>query len=167
MEESTVYRRASVREFTDEPVAVEDIRELLRAAMAAPSACNQQPWEFMVIRNKEKLEELSHCTRYSGPVGRATACIVACYHQVKYMGMVQQDLGASVENLLLRATELGLGAVWVGVCPERAYMDNVARIVNPPEGLEVFCLVALGHPAKEPFLRGIKHFDESRIHWDD
>ena len=165
-ETSIVYRRASCRDFTDEPVADEDIRELLRAAMAAPSACNQQPWEYMVIRNKETLEKLSHCSRYSGPVGRATACIVACFHKVKYMGMVQQDLGASIENLLLRATELGLGAVWVGICPERTYMDNVAAVVNPPEGLEVFCLVALGHPAREPYLRGPSHFDESRIHWD-
>lgn len=166
MDESIIYRRSSVRYFTDEPVSEGDIREVLRAAMAAPSAHNRQPWEFMVVRDKEKLEQLSRCSRYSGPVGRATACVVVCYHQISYMGMFQQDMGACVENLLLRATELGLGSVWVGIYPERDYINNVKSVMEPPEGVEPFCLVGLGHPAQEPKPTGPSRFDEARIHWD-
>ena len=166
MDESIIYRRSSVRYFTGEPVREDDIREVLRAAMAAPSAHNRQPWEFMVVRDKEKLEQLAHCSRYSGPVGRATACVVVCYHQISYMGMFQQDMGACVENLLLRATELGLGSVWVGIYPEREYINNVKNVMEPPEGVEPFCLVGLGHPAQEPKPMGPSRFDEGRIHWD-
>ena len=165
MDTSVIYRRASVRYFTDEPVAEDEIREVLRAAMAAPSAHNRQPWEFFVVRDKDRLEALSHCSRYSTPVGRAPVCIVVCTRKVSYMGMVPQDCGACVENLLLRAAELGLGAVWVGIMPERDYMKNVADIIEPPEGVEPFCLVALGHPASEPKVTGPTRFDETRIHW--
>ena len=166
MDESIIYRRSSVRYYTDESVTEDEIREVLRAAMAAPSAHNRQPWEFMVVRDKEKLEELSHCSRYSTPVGRATACVVVCYHEIEHMGMFQQDMGACVENLLLRATELGLGSVWVGIYPVEKYINNVANVMSPPEGVEPFCLVALGHPNQEPSPKGPGRFDESRIHWD-
>ena len=113
-----IFHRTSIRKYQEKPVEPEKIEKLLRAAMAAPSAFNQQPWEFYVIRNKEKIGKLSTVTPYTGCAVHAPLVFVACYRKnCKALHYAQIDLSAAVENLLLEADALGLGAVWMGVAP--------------------------------------------------
>ncbi len=170
MEDDFIFERTSVRSFTDEPVAAEDLERLLRAAMAAPSATNQQPWEFWIVTERKRLEELSSCSPYAGPTKRAAAAIVPCIKTegVPVPGMAAQDMGAATENLLLEATHLGLGAVWQGIYPDQERADAVARFLGIAGRHDIvpFAIVAVGHPARKPAPTGPGRFDPARIHWD-
>lgn len=162
-----IFKRASVRKFTRDLVTDDEVRALLRAAMAAPSAGNQQPWEFYVARDRETLRRLSEATPYAKPAAEAACVITVCARTegLRFPPCVPQDLGACVENLLLEAVDLGLGAVWMGVAPEPDRVAAVAEVLGTPEGLEPFAMVAIGFPELEPTPKGRDRFDETRIHW--
>ena len=166
MEDHTIFERASVRAYTDEPITDAQIEDLMRAAMAAPSAGNQQPWEFYVVQNHDLLAQLATVSPYAGPVGKAPLGIVACVRKdtLKHLGFESQDMGACVENLLLEATNLELGAVWLGIAPIQERMDAVARVLDIPAALEPFAIIAVGHPAGQTRITGPKRFDPERIH---
>lgn len=121
-----IFHRTSIRKYQETPVEAEKIETLLRAAMAAPSACNQQPWEFYVVRNKEKIKELSEASPYAGCAKGAPVVFVPCYRKNCQVPMYAEiDLSAAVENLLLEADSLGLGAVWMGIAPQKDRMVDV------------------------------------------
>lgn len=162
-----IYKRASVRKFTDEAVTDDQVRALLRAAMAAPSAGNQQPWEFYVVRDRALLAALAQTSSYAKPAAGAACVIVPCSRTegLRFAPCVPQDMGASVENLLLEAVEQGLGAVWMGVSPVPERMRAVADVLELPAGIEPFALVACGRPATPPTPKGEERYDESRVHW--
>jgi nitroreductase len=158
-----IFHRTSVRKYTDVPVAPEHIEQMLRAAMAAPSACNQQPWEFYVTTQRETLDVLSACSPYAkmlrtAPLGfvvcSRTACRIPLYAQI--------DCAAATENLLLMADALGLGAVWIGIAPQEERMAAVREAIALPEHLTPFCLIACGHPAVEQQQQD--RYDPSRVH---
>ncbi|MDO4182675.1 MAG: nitroreductase family protein [Coriobacteriia bacterium] len=161
-----IYARTSVRQFTDQDLTEAEIEKLLRAAMAAPSAGNQQPWEFYVVRDADARQQLSQASPYAKPAGAAPVVVVVCQRTegLRFRECAPQDLSAAVENLLLEAAHMGLGAVWMGVAPEQDRMDNVAAAVKMPSGLEAFALVAVGHPAAKPQPKCAGYYDESRIH---
>ena len=160
----SIFHRVSVREFTDDPVKSVDVEWLMRAAMAAPSACNQQPWEFYVVRDKDTIQALSKCSPYSSPAASAPLVIVPCYRTegLEAPDYPLIDLSASVENILLQADSLGYGAVWIGIAPNETRMANVAEVLKIPETLKPFCLIPVGVPAKTH--EQINRFDRSRIH---
>ena len=161
-----IFERASVRDFTDEPVSDADVERLMRAAMAAPSAMNQQPWEFFLTRDHDLMVELSRASMFARPLRRATLGIVVCQRKkVKIPAIAPQDLGAAMENLLLEATQLGLGAVWMGIAPDQKRQARVAEIAGLPADLESFSLVAVGHPKGETRVNSPSRYDESRVHW--
>lgn len=144
-----IMTRRSTRQFTDEPVSTEQLETLLRAAMAAPSAGNQQPWRFVVARDAEVRAKLAVATQYSSPVGRAPLGIVvlADTHENKHPGYWVQDCSAAVQNILLAAHALGLGGVWIGVHPVEEREARVREIVAAPKGFAALCMIAIGHPA--------------------
>lgn len=146
---TTIMTRRSIRQYTDEDVTTEQLLTLLRAAMAAPSAGNQQPWRFVAVRDPGQRAKLAEATPYSSPIGRAPLGIVvlADTRENKHPGFWVQDCSAAVENLLLAAHAIGLGGVWIGVHPNADRSAAVAKIVNPPQGFEVLSMVAIGHPA--------------------
>lgn len=162
-----IFKRASVRSFTDEPVTDDEVRALLRAAMAAPSGGNQQPWEFYVVRDRETLDRLAGVTPYAKPAASATCAIVPCMRTegLRFPSLAVQDVSAAVENLLLEAVDQGLGAVWMGIAPAPEDMAAVAGIVGAPAGLEPFAIIACGRPEQEPVAKGADRYDESRVHW--
>lgn len=164
-----VLARTSVREFTAQDVTDEEVHRLLVAAMAAPSACNQQPWEFYLTRDRSLMEKLAQATPYSKPTASAALAIVACTRSEGLVTPphVPQDMGACVENILIEAAGMGLGTVWMGVAPTRERMNEVARIMDIPAeaGLEPFAIIAVGHPAGKVAPRGPERFDEARVHW--
>ena len=128
---NSIFHRTSVRDYLNKEVEQEKIEQIMRAAMAAPSACNQQPWEYYVVTNKSKIEELSLSSPYAKCTAKAPVAFVACYRKETVIPMYSQiDLSASVENVLLEADSLGLGAVWLGVAPIEERMLKVKEILS-------------------------------------
>lgn len=143
-----IFNRRSIRSFQDRPVEPEKIERLLRAAMQAPSACNQQPWEFIVIQEPATLAKLAGISPHAGPVGKAAAAFVllADKDRLVISDAWQQDLGAAAENLMLEAVHLALGSVWLGVATSKAASDKVRAFFDLPEKLLPFALIAVGYP---------------------
>lgn len=160
-----IFKRISVRKYEDRPVEPEKVEKILRAAMAAPSARNQQPWEFYVVTSKEKIQELSRCSQYASFLKDAPLAIVPCCRKTGLASPLygEIDLSIATEHILLEAVELGLGTCWMGIAPVRERMDAVNRVLGNPENLEAFALVACGYPAEERPQQD--RYDESRIHW--
>ena len=143
----SIFHRVSIRKYKQDPVEDEKMEKILRAAFAAPSAQNQQPWEFYVITDRNIIKTLSGVSQYSGCLAGAPSAIVPCYRKdcirPKYTHI---DLSAATENILLEADALGLGAVWLGIAPVEERMARVREILDIPDGLEAFAIVALGYP---------------------
>lgn len=159
-----IFERYSVRNFTDQAVSKEDIEKLLHAAMQAPSAVNQQPWEFYVVTDKEKLKELSEVTMYTKPIAKAPLCIVLVNRKETVAKDFQDiDMAICAENIMLEAVSLGLGSVIMGVSPLEERIEAVNKILDLPNDLEAFALLAIGYPSGKPRVQN--RFDASRIHW--
>ena len=161
-----LLKRRSVRKFTEEAVSDEDITELLHAGMSGPSACNKTPWEFFVITNPEILEKLRKSARFSKI--SAPLAIVVCGNLSKalplsFSSFWIQDCSAATENILLRATDLGLGAVWCGIHPMKRAEKNVSDILSLSEKLIPLNIIYIGHPAEESEARD--QFSEKKIHF--
>jgi nitroreductase len=147
-----IMTRRSVRSFTDEPVSEEQLEALLRAAMAAPSAKNEQPWRIVVTRDRDVLRRWSMATPFARPLAGAAAGLAVCGETVaiKHSGFWVDDCGAATQNILLAAHAIGLGAVWIGVAPSKLMIANVRRILKPPRSVTPFALIAIGHPLTQP-----------------
>ena len=161
-----LLKRRSVRKFTEEPVSDEDISKLLHAGMSGPSACNKTPWEFFVVTNPEILEKLRKSARYSKIT--SPLAIVVCGNLSKalplqFSSFWIQDCSAATENILLEATNLGLGAVWCGVHPMKTAEKNVREALSLPEKLVPLNIIHIGHPAEEPESRD--QFNEKKVHY--
>lgn len=143
-----IFNRRSIRKFKDQAVEPEKIDKLLRAAMQAPSAANQQPWEFIVVKDKEALGRLSRVSPYSKPVAGSavTFVLLANENELKIPSAWQQDMAAATQNLLLEATHLGLGGVWFGVATSDDTMKSVRNLYDLPEAIKPFALVSVGYP---------------------
>lgn len=143
-----IFNRRSIRKFLDKPVEQDKIRKLLQAAMQAPSAGNQQPWEFIVVEDKETLNRLSLMTPYSKPAAGAPVAFVllADCRELRHSTFWPQDLGAAVENILLEAVHLELGAVWMGVATNESAEDFITELFHLPDFVNPFAVVAVGYP---------------------
>ena len=159
-----IFTRVSIRKYQPRPVEPEKITAILRAAMAAPSAGNQQPWEFYVITNPELIAQLSTVSPYSGCAKGAPVVIVSAYREKLWAPMYAEiDMSIAMENLWLACEEQGLGGVWMGIAPQPERMQAVEQLVGIPEGLRAFAIFPLGYPAEERQQQD--RFDESRIHY--
>lgn len=163
---NAIFQRRSIRRYTKEKVSDETAKKLLQAAMAAPSANNQQPWEFIVIRDKKTFARIMEVHPYSTPLLEADLAIVVCGNtdREKGKGYWVQDCSAATQNILLETQYLGLGAVWLGVYPREERVNGVKEILNLPEAVIPLSIVAIGYPAeqKEP----VDRFDETKIHYE-
>lgn len=161
-----ILSRRSIRAYTEEPVTAGDIETILRAAMAAPSAGNQQPWRFVVTTDRATLDEMAECTPYGKMLREAPLAITVCADTVdlKHQVMWQQDCGAATQNALLAIHALGLGAVWLGFWPKIERVDPLKRVLGLPEAVEPYCVLSVGHPAetKQPADR----YREEHVHRD-
>lgn len=159
-----IFHRISVRRYEDRPVDTALAEQVIRAAMAAPSAGNQQPWEFYVITKKEVLEALSRVSPYASCLAGAPLGIAAVYTEgCRWPQYCPQDMGAAAQNLLLEADSLGLGSVWLGIAPLEDRMEKAAAILGLPEGRRVFALFPLGWPAESRPQED--RFKPERIHY--
>ena len=151
----TIMTRTSIRSFTDRQVSADTIEMLLRAGMAAPTAVNKQPWHFVVVNDRAKLDELGGNGRQSQMWKESPLAIVVCGDMDKALeGPAQafwvQDCSAATENILLAAHALGLGAVWTGCYPMEERMANVSQVLNLPETIIPLCVIVMGYPNEQP-----------------
>ncbi len=162
----SVYRRKSIRKYKTEPVPEHKVKSLFIAAMSAPSAGNERPWHFILVREKELLEKLSGTSPYAKPVGGAPGCIVVCgdLSLEVHKGFWVQDCSAATQNILIAAEENQLGAVWIGVYPLEERIRHIREIFGLPKTIIPFALVPFGFPDENREAQ--KRFDESRIHYD-
>jgi nitroreductase len=159
-----ILSRRSIRRYTDQPVSDETIKELLEAAMSAPSAGNEQPWHFLVIREREILDEIPKYHQYSHMLKDAPVAIMVCGDKrlQKYEGYWVQDCSAATENILIAAQAKGLGGVWLGVYPIESRVTALRKLLGIPEQVTPFSLISLGYPAEQK--PRSERYDESRIH---
>jgi len=135
---------------------------MLEAAMAAPSASNLKPWHFVVITDRQKLDNLAKVHPYGRMLLEAPLCIAVCGDKTISADFWVQDCSAAAENLLLAATALGLGAVWLGVYPREDRVSAIRKVLNLPKTIVPLNLIPIGHPAEEKEPR--TQYDELRVH---
>lgn len=146
-----IMTRASVRKYLDKPVETEKINTMLRAAMAAPSAVNKQPWHFVVVTERALLDALGEANPHAGMIKQAPLAIVVCGDMSKALeGTAKdywvQDCSAATENLLLAAHGLGLGAVWTGTYPLQERCEAVQKALDLPSDLVPLNTLVIGYP---------------------
>jgi nitroreductase len=161
-----IFKRRSIRKYTSEPVPDDLLKELLKAAMAAPSAGNEQPWHFVVIRNRSILDEIPTVHPYSQMVKQAPVAILVCgdLKLAVHGEMWVQDCSAATENLLVAVQAKGLGAVWLGVYPRKERINGLRKLLNIPTTVVPFSLVPVGYPAEQKL--PANRYNESRVHND-
>ncbi len=159
-----ILTRRSVRAFTAQPVSPERITQLLEAAMQAPSACNQQPWQFIVITDRKTLDELPAIHPHAEMSRQAALAIIVCgdLSLETCKGYWAQDCSAATQNLLLAAHALGLGAVWTGIYPVEDRVAAFRKRFGLPDHVIPLCLVPIGYPA-EP-VEPVSRYKPERIH---
>ena len=147
--------RTSIRQYTDQTVSADTIETLLRAGMAAPTAVNKQPWHFVAITDREKLDGTATANPNAGMAKKAPLAIVVCGDMKKALeGPARafwiQDCSAATENILLAAHALGLGAVWTGLYPNEDRAKAVSELLKLPETIIPLCAIVIGYPAEQP-----------------
>ncbi|MEW6218137.1 MAG: nitroreductase family protein [Thermodesulfobacteriota bacterium] len=163
---AAIAGRRSIRRYQERPVPEAMVEALLAAAMQAPSAGNAQPWHFVVITDRTLLGQVRQINPYAAMAGHAPLAILVCAELAceRFPGNWVLDCAAAVENLLLAAQDLGLGAVWTGIYPERARMDGFRLLFGLPEGVLPHTLVPVGFP--DQALPAEQRFRPERVHRD-
>ncbi len=159
-----VLSRRSIRAYTSEPVDDDHVERLLRAAMAAPSAGNQQPWHFVVLRGREIMRAVSGVHPYSKMLLQAPVAVLVCGDPGAgtWPQYWEQDCAAATQNLLIEAELLGLGAVWLGVHPLAERVEGIRALLGIPATVVPFAIVPVGWPAERK--RPSDRYDPARIH---
>ncbi len=145
-----ILSRKSVRSYTEQEVSQEQIETILKAAMAAPSGVNLQPWRFVVVREQTTKEKLA--VGFNKMIAQAPVAIVVCgvtRSDGQPNGNWTADCAAATENLLLAVEALGLGAVWTACYPYEVRMDPTIEALGLPEDVKPYCIVPIGYPAGE------------------
>ncbi|HAC61340.1 MAG TPA: nitroreductase family protein [Lachnospiraceae bacterium] len=160
-----IFHRVSIRRYEKRTVEREKILQILRAGMQAPSAKNQQPWEFYVVTDPEKILAVSEFSPFSGCAAGAPVLIISVYRKegLRAPAFAQIDMAIAQENMWLETDSLGLGGVWLGVAPEQRRMDKIRKILDLPDVVEPFSVFVLGYPAETRQQQD--RFEEGRIHF--
>jgi nitroreductase len=159
-----IYTRRSVRKYRPEMVPKEIIENLLKAAMSAPSATNRQPWHFVVITQREKLDSIPQFHPYSNMLFQAPLAIAVCGDTLVQPDFWSQDCAAATQNILLAAHAQGLGGVWLAIYPREPRIKGLQSMLNLPEHIVPLSLISLGYPleTKSPSNR----YDETKVHFN-
>ena len=166
---TNIMTRVSVRQFTGEKISQAQVDTLLRAAMAAPSAINKQPWAFFVVTDQALIDRLGAALPYSRCQNGAACAIIPCGDLSKAIEGAGRDfwindVSAATENLLLAAHAMGLGAVWTGLHPDMERVKMVQEMLGMPEHIVPLCIVPVGVPAEQPAVK--EKYNEANIHYN-
>ena len=157
-------KRRSVREFTNQEIKDSDIQKILEAGVAAPSAKNQQPWEFIVIKDRNVLNKLSE--NLSPLYAKSKVTIILCMRKEGLFSATRavQDMSACMQNMMLEATHLNIGSCWIGTYPDPNRMLPLSTILQIPSDIEPFCGLVLGHPKDLTVFKEVER--EAIIHYN-
>jgi len=161
-----ILSRRSIRKYTSQQIADQVIKELLEAAMSAPSAGNSQPWHFVVITARQILDEFPKIHPYSQLINGAPMAILICGN-LKVQdreGVLAQECAAATENLLLAVHAKGLGAVWLAIYPVEERIIGVRKLLKIPENILPISLIPIGHPAEKK--SRAYRYDDSKVHYN-
>jgi len=159
-----IFERRSIRKYTSQAVSSEQIKTLLTAAMSAPSAGNEQPWEFVVITERELLDSIPEIHPYSHMLKEASVAILVCgnLQRERHSGFWVQDCSAAAENLLIAVQEMELGAVWLGIYPETDRVEKFRAKFGLPKEVVPLCLIPIGVPAESKTTHD--RYKDDRVH---
>ncbi len=159
-----IMTRRSVRRYAPGKVAESQLRKVLEAAMNAPSARNRQPWQFVVVRQRETLLKMTDVHPYAQMLREAAAALVICGDLTgdKDGAYWEQDCAAATQNALLAAHALGLGAVWLGIHPREERVKGVQRLLRLPKDVVPLSIVSLGRPGEKP--PKVRRYDAGKVH---
>jgi nitroreductase len=152
--------RRSIRSFTDQSVSRATIEEIVGFGRLAATAMNEQPWEFVVVTERERLQKLPKILGHAEFIASAAACIIVLCRNTKHY---LEDGCAASEQILLATHAYGLGACWVAAEKE-SYADQVREFVDAPVGYKAICLIPVGYPAEHPSIE--KRTVTEVLHWE-
>ncbi|HET6486068.1 MAG TPA: nitroreductase family protein [Spirochaetia bacterium] len=160
---SILFARRSIRKYTSAPIGAADVRSILEAGMAAPSANDRQPWQIVAVQDRTMLRELADAHPYGRMLADAPLGIAVC-GDPSVSTWWEVDCAAATENMLVAAAGLGLGGVWLGVHGDAERERSIRKVLGVPDRIGILSLIAIGHPAehKEPRTQ----FDPSKVHTD-
>ncbi|MCX7926721.1 MAG: nitroreductase family protein [Candidatus Omnitrophica bacterium] len=159
---SVIKRRRSVREFIDKPIPQEVLEAIVDAGRFAPTARNIQPWEFIVVTDKQSLKNLAEITDHGKFLARAAACICVVSTDTKYY---LEDCSAATQNILLAAVTFKVGSCWIAA-DKKPYCEKIKELLGIPPKYKVVSLIALGYPlTKKVFYQMPKRPLEEVLHW--
>ncbi|HHX78410.1 MAG TPA: nitroreductase family protein [Acholeplasmataceae bacterium] len=163
-----INKRRSIRKYINKEIEQEVLEKIVRAGMQAPSAINQQPWHFFVIKDKDKLIALSKLTMYSKMLANASACILLATDKrnVKASTMYSQDMAAATQNVLLEAAYLGVGSCWIGIYGRIDRMEKVKDFLLLEEHFEPFALVSLGYPENKDDFKFVDRYNINKVTYE-
>ena len=161
-----IYARRSIRKYLEKPVEKEKLTELARLGAAGPSATNRCPWVFIIVDETEGMEKLRHTTMFGKFI--APAAMVVCGNMKKTLPLYAkdfwiQDCSAAMENILLGAVEMGLGAVWLGIMPIKQAVRKMSKTLNLPDHIVPLGVAYIGYPDEEKEPR--TQFTEDMVVW--
>ena len=161
-----IHTRRSVREYQNKPVPEELVKELLAAAMQAPSAGNGRPWQFIVITDRELLARLPSLHPNAAMAAHAALAVLVCgdLKLEPYPGNWTSDCAAATQNLLLATHAKGLGAVWTGVHPNQARIAAFQQLLGLPEHVVPLALIPIGYPLAPPPQE--ERFEAAKVHYN-
>lgn len=159
-----ILTRRSIRKYTPASVSEELIKELLEAAMSAPSSSNGQPWHFLVIDDRKIFNEIPKLHPYANMLRGASVAIVVCgdLQLEKSEGCWVEDCSAATENILIAAHAKGLGAVWLGVNRRQERVKGIRKLLGLPDHVLPLCVISIGYPAEKKSREN--RYNPSRIH---
>ena len=159
-----ILTRRSVRKYNKKPLSNQIIKELLEAAMSAPSAGNEQPWHFIIINEPEILEKIPTFHNHAQMLKDASLAILIFSDMEldKHNGMWNQDCSAATENILIAVRAKGLGAVWLGIFPREERVKGMKDLLSIPDNIVPFSLISIGYPAEKQ--ERVDRYKSERIH---
>jgi len=165
----TIFARKSVRSYRSDAVPDEKLQMLVRAGMAAPTAVDKRPWEFVVVTDRAVLKQLADALPYAKMADRAAAAIIVGGDVRKQWGGMESDYwimdcSAATQNILLAAESMGLGAVWTAVYPEDSRVRAVRQILGIPPHVVPLNLIPVGVPAGRE--KAKDKYDPKQLHWN-
>lgn len=164
---NSIFRRRSIRTFTEQSIDDKQIENILRAGMQAPSAHNFQPWEFMVIRKPETKDAIANISPHAKLAAKADTLIVVLANMnqvVKENLWWQQDMGACTQNMLIQVAEEGLGGVWLGFYPVQERVEGIQVLFELSEHLVPYSVIAVGHSERQN--EYVDRYDREKVHFE-
>jgi len=161
-----IFNRRSIRKYKSKDVEEEKINKILKAGMAAPSAGNEQPWEFIVVTEENLKEKIMDVHPYSDMLKQAPVAILVCGNMTekRFEGYWEQDCAAATQNMLLMVESLDLGGVWLGVYSDKKRMEGLSKIFDLPEYIVPFSIISIGYPAEEKYPS--QRYQAEKVHYN-